>query len=157
MTPIYYHFTGDKLRNEEPIPPIGEWLIFDGDPVPCEQGLQASPDAFDALQYAPGSMLHRVELGGLVIPHGNPADKFAAQRRKIVATIDAAEIMRQFARRVALDVIPLWEAPAIVRAYLATGDESKRVAASAAKTKQHREWFNAMCDDAFTAKAEGRQ
>ena len=126
---IYYHFTATALRDGKPIPPIGEWLTFDGEPIPCEYGLHASPDAFDALQYAPGALLHQVELDGKIVPHGSPVDKFAAQRRKIVATIDANEIMRLFARRVALDVINLWDAPAIVREYLETGDESKRAAA----------------------------
>jgi hypothetical protein len=40
--------------------------------------------------------------------------------------------MRLFARRVALDVIHLWDAPPIVKEYLETGDESKRAAAWAA-------------------------
>ena len=121
---ICYHFTNSTLRDGKPIPPIGEWLVFDGKPVPCECGLHASPDAFDALQYAPGETLHQVELGGIIKEHGNPINKFAAQKRKIVASIDAAPVMRLFARRVALDVIHLWDAPPIVKEYLETGDES---------------------------------
>ena len=126
---IYYHFTCDKLSDGSVIPAVGTWLEFDGEPVPCSRGLHASPDAFDALQYAPGYLLHQVELGGIILPHGCPVDKYAAQKRKIVATIDAEPIMRLFARRVALDVIHLWDAPTIVKEYLKTGDESKRAAA----------------------------
>ena len=118
MTPIYYHFTGNELRDGRAIPSIGEWLEFDGMPVPCQSGLHASPDAFDALQYAPGTILHQVELGGKIVEHGSPVDKYAAQKRKIIATINAEAIMRMFARRVALDVIHLWDAPTIVKEYL---------------------------------------
>jgi hypothetical protein len=181
LSTIYYHFTGSMLRDGRTIPPTGEWLVFDGTPEPCECGLHASPDAFDALQYAPGGLLHQVELGGTILPHGDPVDKFAAQKRKIIATIDATDIMRPFARRVALDVIHLWEAPAIVREYLETGDESKRDAAWAAardaardaawaaardaawdaaahaawdaKQKQYRGWFNEMVEAAFAMQA----
>ena len=126
---IYYHFTSATLRNGEPIPGKGKWLKHDGDVIPCESGLHASPTPFDALQYAPGEMLHQVELRGTIIPHGNPLDKFAASERKILATIDCTPIVRLFARRVALDVIHLWNAPSVVKEYLETGDESKRAAA----------------------------
>ena len=166
---IYYHFTGAKLRNGELIPRKGVWLKHDGDVVPCESGLHASPDAFDALQYAPGEMLHHVELRGTIIPHGNPTDKYAASERKIVATIDCTPILRLFARRVALDVIHLWNAPSVVKEYLETGDESKRAAAwdaaraaaraaardaawdaaRDAKQKLYRTWFNEMVKGEF--------
>ena len=129
---IYYHFTSEALRDGTPIPAIGKWLIFNGVPIPCKCGLHASPDPFDALQYAPGERLHRVYLSGTIVSHGSPVDKFAAQKRKIVASIDATPILRLFARRVALDVIHLWDAPPIVKEYLETGDESKRAAAWAA-------------------------
>jgi len=130
---IYYHFTSATLRDGKPIPAIGKWLTFEGTPIPCKCGLHASLDPFDALQYARGNMLHQVYLSGTIVSHGSPINKFSAQKRKIVATIDDAEpILRLFARRVALDVIHLWDAPPIVKDYLETGDESKRTAAAAA-------------------------
>ena len=129
---IYYHFTSTTLRDGRPIPAIGKWLTFNGVPIPCERGLHASPDPFDALQYAPGDRLHQVYLSGTIVAHGSPVNKFASQKRKIIASIDATPIMRLFARRVALDVIHLWDAPPIVKEYLETGDESKRAAAWAA-------------------------
>jgi hypothetical protein len=132
MIDVYYHFTGDTLRDGQPIPPIGEWLTFDGEPEPCECGLHASPTAFDALRYAPGTKLHKVHLGGEIKEHGDPVDKFAAQKRKIIASIDAEKICWAFARRVALDVIHLWDAPDVVKQYLETGDESLRYAAFSA-------------------------
>ena len=135
---IYYHFTADKLCDGRPIPRIGRWLTFSGTPSPCKCGLHASPDAFDALQYAPGNFLHRVQLGGKIVSHGNPVNKFAAQKRKIIASIDAIEIMRLFARRVALDAIHLWDAPPVVKEFLETGDPSNAAsAANAANAADH--------------------
>ena len=125
----YYHFTSDKLRDGRDIPAIGEWLEHNGDVIPCESGLHASPTAFDALQYAPGAMLHKVYLDGVIVEHGSPVDKYAASRRVIVASIDATDVCRRFARRVALDVAHLWDMPDVVRRYLETGDESLRDAA----------------------------
>jgi hypothetical protein len=150
---VYYHFTGATLRDGKPIPAIGEWLVFDGVPVPCECGLHASPDAFDALQYAPGNALHKVVLGGKVVKHGEPTDKVAAQKRKILATIDAEQIMRLFARRVALDVVHLWDAPVVVKEYLETGDPTKRAAARDAARAAARDAARAAAWDAAGAAA----
>ena len=143
----YYHFTGKTLRDGSPIPKIGEWLELpenvkikacpsDMDIANGYGGLHASGHPFDALWYAPwyapGSTLHLVELDGELIEHGSPVDKVAARRRKIVATIDAEPLLREFARKCALSVIHLWDAPEVVKQYLTTGDESLRAAARAA-------------------------
>jgi hypothetical protein len=125
----YYHFTSDILRDGRPVPPAGKWLRHEGELIPCEAGLHASEHPFDALQYAPGSLLHKVELSGEIIPHGNPVDKVCASGRKILATVNAEDLCRKFARRVALDVIDKWDAPKVVRDYLTTGDETLRDAA----------------------------
>jgi hypothetical protein len=124
-----YHFTSDTLTDGRPIPPIGEWLEHDGPVIPCESGLHASEHPFDALQFAPGNLLHLVEIEGDLRTHGTPVDKVVGRRRKIIATIDAEPLLREFARWCALQVIHLWDAPRIVREYLETGDESKRAAA----------------------------
>lgn len=160
---IYYHFTGDKLRDGSPIPPIGEWLEYHGKVVMCASGLHASADPFDALKYAPGPMLHRVVLDGIVV---SQSDKVVARKRKIIATIDATELLRKFARDQALSVIHLWDAPKVVRDYLETGDESIRAAAWAAAQDAARDaaWevarevargeFNRRIDEAFVVKEE---
>ena len=121
---IGYHFTGDALRDGQPIPPGGEWLEHAGPVVPCESGLHASEHVADALSYSPGPMLHRVELEGDLQPHGNPVDKWAGRRRRITASIDASELLRRHARWCALQVAPLWDAPAAMVTYLKTGDPS---------------------------------
>ena len=96
----------------------------------CERGLHASVRAIDALEYAPGPIVWRVELSG-EIKAGD--DKCVATHRKYVGGgVDASSVMRAFARRCALDVAHLWDMPPIVRTYLETGDESIRAVAKAA-------------------------
>jgi hypothetical protein len=129
MTQIYYHFTSQQLRDGRELPQIGDWLTHEGPVEMCKTGLHASATPFDALQYAPGEMLHQVELEDIV---QTDSDKVVARRRKIVATIDATVLLRSFARKQALSVIHLWDCPAITKEYLETGDESKRAAAWAA-------------------------
>jgi hypothetical protein len=126
-----WHFTaGDRLRDGRPVPPVGEWLEHAGAVVPCSSGLHASRRLIDALSYAPGGMLHRVEIGGTMLPHGD--DKHAASRRRALWSLDATAVLLRFARREALDVAHLWDAPEIVLRYLRTGDASIRTAAYAA-------------------------
>ena len=150
-----YHFTTDKLRDGRPIPPIGEWLIHEGPVVPCKSGLHACEHPFDAFQYGVGVLLHRVELDGDLVAHGDPTDKWAGRRRRILQTIDATDLLRAFARWCALQVIDAWDAPAVVREYLETGDESLRAAAwaaaGAAARAAQRERFAEMANTAFSA------
>jgi hypothetical protein len=53
-------------------------------------------------------------------------DKVCARRRKIIARFDATDLLRADARSSALSVIHFWKAPAIVKKYLETGDETIR-------------------------------
>jgi len=124
-----YHFTTDTLRDGTPIPPTGEWLEHSGPIIPCKAGLHASEHPFDALTYAPGPRLHRVELRGDIQTHGDPADKLVARSRRIVSSIDATDILRGFARWNARQCIDKWDAPQVVRDYLETGDPNLRPAA----------------------------
>jgi hypothetical protein len=125
-----YHFTGTTLRNGEPIPPIGEWLVHTGEIIPCSSGLHASINVLDALQYAPGPMLHKVILAGELQSHGNPIDKsidkYVGRKRKILVSIDATQLLWEFARWCALSVVDKWDCPPTVRKYLETGDETLR-------------------------------
>jgi len=124
-----YHFTSDTLRNGEPLPPIGEWLEHSGPIIPCASGLHMSEHPFDALIYAPGCLLHYVELEGDLQSHSK--DKWLGRRRKIIKTVDATELLQSFARWCALQVIDLWDAPDSVKRYLETGDESAGYAIAA--------------------------
>ena len=101
-----------------------------GEIVPCKSGLHASERLIDALQYAPGETLCRVRPGGKIVSHDN--DKLVASERTILWRIDAADPLRVFARRCALSIIHLWDAPAVVREWLETGREDLRATARAA-------------------------
>ena len=128
----YYHFINNNKRlgyGDDRIVKVGRTYKVGCQPVLCESGLHASKRLIDALRYAPGPILCKVELGGTII-FGD--DKVVATERTVVAMADVSEILRKFARLCALDVIHLWEAPEVVRKFLKTGDESLRAAAWAA-------------------------
>ena len=129
-----YHFTGKKLRDGRKLLKIGEWLIHDGPLEMCSSGLHASREPFDALQYAPGSILHLVEVGGEIIKGD---DKLVARKRKILASFDAEDLLWEYARQCALDVYHLWgndqtDPKGVCKRYLETGDEKLGAAAWAA-------------------------
>ena len=92
----------------------------------CSYGLHASKRIIDALKYAPGPIICRVELQGRIL---HDTDKSVAYVRHVISTFDATKTLRRFARLCALDVIHLWDAPDVVRKYLEIGDESIRAAA----------------------------
>jgi hypothetical protein len=123
---LAWHFTGDTLRDGSPIPPVGEWLRYEGKVVMCESGLHASVHPFDALHYAPGPILHRVECRDVV---ETQSDKIVCRERRIISSMDATEMLRYFARMQALSVVHLWDAPDVVLDYLMTRDGAIRDAA----------------------------
>ena len=137
---IAYHFTNDKLRDGRPIPPIGEWLEETGDLILCAKGLHASRTPFQALAYAPGFKLHKVEVEDIA---AESDDKLVARRRKILATIDTRDLILKFARNQALSVIHLYDCPPVLKKWLETGDPALQKdaaydaanAACAAKTR----------------------
>jgi hypothetical protein len=111
----------------------------DCEPILCKQGLHGSKRIIDALDYAPGNIVWRVELTGKIV-HGS--DKVSATRRKYLWGVDCKEIFSNFARRCALDVIHLWDAPDVVISYLKTGDDRLKTVAwvaawDAARKKQN--------------------
>lgn len=126
---IAYHFVGKTLRDGRPIPKNGVWLKHEGDCVMCESGLHASKHPFDALRYAPGSTLCKVEVRKVVETQD---DKLVCRERKIIKRINAEKLLRKFARECALSVIDKWDAPPVVVEYLKTGKESLRAEAEAA-------------------------
>ena len=78
----------------------GETLSCEGDIVLCQNGMHGSKRIIDALQYAPGPILTRVEITGDVV-EGD--DKIAGRHRKVLWSLDATEILHRFAVQVALD------------------------------------------------------
>lgn len=135
----WHWITSDsKLRDGRQLV-IGEHLTMDGEPVLCERGYHGSVLILDALMYAPGSVVCRVEIGGTVA-HDN--DKLCGTERVALWSVDAEKVLRRFARWCALCVIHMWNAPQIVREFLVSGDETKRAAA-----------WNAACGAAAWAAA----
>ena len=124
-----WHITGDTLRDGRPIPAVGETLTHDGPIKWCESGLYASLRLIDALGYARGSRVHRVECRRI---EERDENKFVCHERTILWSVDAEEVFGRFARLCALDVIHLWAAPPVVVKYLKTGDPELRAAARAA-------------------------
>jgi hypothetical protein len=123
---LAWHFCGDKLRDGRPIPRNGVWLKHEGECKMCESGLHASRRLIDALHYAPGNTLCRVECADIAVEQD---DKLVCHRRRIIARFDATDLLPRAARKFALDVIHLWDAPPVVVKFLKTGDESLRAAA----------------------------
>jgi hypothetical protein len=134
MNNLYWHFLPDdgylRFGTKEKVK-VKHTLMLPPDTklIPCKIGFHASKRALDALQYSPGSIICRVTLHGEKIPHGNPIDKYCAHGRTVLQMANAEEVLRIFARKCALSVIHLWNAPQIVIDYLNTGDEKLRDAA----------------------------
>ena len=127
---IAYHFTNDNLRDGRPIPPIGKWLEETGELRLCVKGLHASRTPFQALAHAPGLNLHRVEIEDIAAEYD---DKLVARRRRILATIDAKDLILEFARKQALSMIHLYDCPPVLKKWLETGDPAlQKTAANAA-------------------------
>jgi len=73
---------------------VGETYTVEGHPVLCEHGLHASRRAIDALKYAPGPIVCRVRLGGLVVEDD---DKAAATERTVFGMADVTQALHEFA------------------------------------------------------------
>ena len=124
-----WHFlpTDRRLRyGGDTLVEAGHTYTTDQLPVLCESGLHASTEPLDALGYAPGPIICRVDIGGEIVDGG---DKIVGTERIVIWMGDATDCLRHFARLCALDVTYLWDAPDVVLRYLHTGDESIRAAA----------------------------
>jgi hypothetical protein len=60
----------------------------------CQSGLHASVDILDALYYAPGPIICRVELGGRI---ERGIDKCVAERRRVLWWVDGEKLLWKFA------------------------------------------------------------
>ena len=131
MSIYAWHFTdGNKLRDGTPLPAVGEWLEYEGEVRICRSGYHYSLLPSDALLYAPGDTLHLVECDDIVETH---KDKGVCRRRRIIASMDAEEMLGYYARMQALSVV--MNAPEmsdVVYDWVFTGDESLRSAVDSA-------------------------
>ena len=100
-----------------------EPYIHNGAVVPCESGFHASPDPWHAFSHIGGCTMDLVELGGVIVPHGDPINKYAASERTHLKRIKTPSILLEFTRHCALDATRFWHCPAEVTNWLSTGKE----------------------------------
>ena len=116
-----WHFSGGRLRDGREIV-VGRWEVHDGPLVMCAAGYHLSERPIDALRYAPGAWVGRVEGRGEMI---RDVDKVVCRERRYVeAPRDVARLLRRFARSCALDVAHRWTPPEVVIQYLLGGEET---------------------------------
>ena len=107
-TVLAWHFCRADMRTqytEERIL-VGGTLTANGRLALCENGMHASERVVDALRYAPGATLCRVELSGRIL-HGD--DKLCARHRRAIAMADVTPQLREFALLCAERVLPSYE------------------------------------------------
>lgn len=98
-----WHFVGDDgKRRDGVIEKVGKTYHIEGDLVMCERGLHASRRILDALQYAPGLIVRRVECWGKA---DEQSDKIVCRYRKVLWQKDITNILHEFACRVAEDAL----------------------------------------------------
>ena len=73
---------------------IGKVYRVKGSVVPCENGLHGSIRLRDALGYAPGPILCRVEHSGTIVEQ---SDKLASSARKVLFLADCSTLLHHFA------------------------------------------------------------
>ena len=95
---LAWHFTeGTTLRDGQPLE-VGKTYTYEGEVKICKSGYHASRRLIDALRYAPGAQISRVECWGDVKEQD---DKLVARNRTVLWTLDATMILHEFACRVA--------------------------------------------------------
>ena len=106
---------------------IGETHTIDCIPQCCKKGLHGSIKILDALSFAKGSIIYRVDIKDKIDKQN---DKICGQSRTyLYGGINIEKELHVFSRWCALQVIYLWNAPQVVIEYLKTGNESLRTAA----------------------------
>jgi hypothetical protein len=144
-----YHFVGDTLRDGSPVPDNGVTLVYDEPIELCASGYHASRKALDALRFAPGLTLCRVNCSGIV---EETQSKLVCSERTIIDRIDSTDTLQEFSRKCSLSVLDKWDAPEIVRKFLETGDEVYRSEAHiAARSAALSATVSAACDEAYNA------
>jgi len=91
-----------RLRGSREVVEAGRTYRVEGSLVMCGNGMHASRRALDALQYAPGPVISRVELLGERV---DDVDKSCARERLVFWIADATTILHEFALAVAVDAL----------------------------------------------------
>lgn len=101
---LAWHFIRDDGRTAhgDILVEAGQTYSTDSKTILCEQGFHASERLLDALGYAPGAMLCRVELWG-DLKRGR--DKIVAQNRHVQWMLDITRLLHEFACEVAEETL----------------------------------------------------
>ena len=136
MKAYYFAKPNEKLAYGDNRPvAVNTTHTIEGKPELCVNGLHASVDVFDALQYAGSSILYKVEVLGDVQVG---SDKICGMSRTYLARCDVGDVLREFARKQALiniEKIRHYCLPSEYNAilhWLQTGDSAARSAARSA-------------------------
>ena len=101
---LAWHFTnGMKLRDGQPLK-VGKVYKHVGPLEMCATGYHASIDIRDALSFAPGFTVSRVECRGEM---EQQSDKLVCRERKVLWTMDAKKIILKWSTRVATDAVKM--------------------------------------------------
>ena len=129
---LAWHFLSEDKRlgyGDGRLVEVGQTLECEGEPELCANGLHGSARLIDAVYYARGPIVCRVEIEGDVI---EGEDKLCGRRRTVLWMVDATRILHEFACQCAEDALALVEQP-----------DARSVAAIAAK----RSWLNGEITD----------
>ena len=107
---LAWHFSNGTLRNDPDTKLVpGLRLTVDPERLElCEYGLHASMRLLDALYYAPGSVLSRVELSGRIIEN---TDKLVASERLHLSVANIERTLHEFAIWCAEQALALVDTP----------------------------------------------
>ena len=108
---LAWHFMSKDKRlgyDDGRLVEVGVPLECKGKPALCVNGLHGSARLIDALKYANGPIVCRVEIEGDVIEGKN---KLCGRRRTVLWMLDATDILHEFACRCAEDALALVARP----------------------------------------------
>jgi hypothetical protein len=152
---LAWHFTdGMKLRDGTPLV-VGKLYKHTGPLEMCAKGYHASEDILDALRYAQGWIISRVECSGKIIKGD---DKMVCEQRKAIKSVDVKKIILAWSMRVATDAVKMWRKKSTDEAWnkwatLWISGEDRTYAANAAAANAAAYAANAAANAAYAAAA----
>jgi len=121
-----WHFLQDDKRlrwGTKEVVKVGKTYTAEGPLVMCGNGMHGSRRLIDALQYAPGAVLCKVEIWDEVQKQD---DKLVGRHRKVLAMVNAEKVLHEAACHFAEEALTLvgctdersWNAIKVKRAWL---------------------------------------
>ena len=97
LVSLAYHFLKEDMTSSEGHEPpwqTGEERTIEGKITICERGYHSSPNWYDALRYAPGTVACIVEVSN---PVAKDRDKQVSHTRKLVAAVNVERELQVYA------------------------------------------------------------